>query len=296
MNRLKPLFFFLALLIGISSCSKFEKFRKTATVDQKYKAAMSYYKKKEYGKAGLLFDEILPLMKGDSTQEMATFYQAYCDFQLENYQLASTHFKKFAEIFSRSEKVEEAIYMSAFSLYKDSPRFNLDQAPTLSAINEIQSYINTYPETKFKEECNNMIRELRKKLELKAYEKAKLYFKTSPFNVANLRAAVIEIANFQKEFPDSDFSEEIAYLKVLSQFELAKSTIFEKQRERFTDAGKFYLELLDKYPNSVHLKDAEEMYSKSQVEIAKIAKIEEEYKAAIEKEKSNTSKVSASPQ
>ena len=110
---------------------------------------MGYYKKKDFTKAGILFDEIMPLMKGDSTQELATFYQANCDFNLGSYTLASSHFKKFAEVFSRSEFAEEAIYMSAYSLYKDSPNFNLDQTGTLAAINEIQSYLNNYPEKGF---------------------------------------------------------------------------------------------------------------------------------------------------
>jgi len=296
MNLKKYILVGFVAVLGLSSCGKFEKFRKSADLPTKYKAAVNYYKKKDFSKAGILFDEIMPLMKGDSTQELATFYQAYCDFNLGSYTLASTHFKKFAEVFSRSEFAEEAIYMSAYSLYKDSPNFNLDQTGTLSAINEIQSYLNNYPETKFKDDCTNIIKELRKKLEKKAYEKAKLYYKTSPFNIASLKSSVIEITNFQRDFPDSDFSEEMAYMKVLAQFDLAKSTIESKQKERFTEASKFYLELIDKYPQSAYLKEGEKMYDLSNKEVDRIAKLEAEYKLMLEKEKSNTSKVATGPQ
>jgi outer membrane protein assembly factor BamD len=165
MNLKKYILVGLVAVLGLSSCGKFEKFRKSADLPTKYKAAVNYYKNKDFAKAGILFDEIMPLMKGDSTQELATFYQANCDFNLGSYTLASSHFKKFAEVFSRSEFAEEAIYMSAYSLYKDSPNYNLDQTGTLAAINEIQSYLNNYPETKFKDDCTNIIKELRKKLE-----------------------------------------------------------------------------------------------------------------------------------
>ena len=296
MNLKKYILVGLVAVLGLSSCGKFEKFRKSADLPTKYKAAVNYYKKKDFAKAGILFDEIMPLMKGDSTQELATFYQAYCDFNLGSYTLASSHFKKFAEVFSRSEFAEEAIYMSAFSLYKDSPNFNLDQTGTLAAINEIQSYLNNYPETKFKDDCTNIIKELRKKLEKKAYEKAKLYYKTSPFNIASLKSSVIEITNFQRDFPDSDYSEEMAYMKVLAQYDLAKSTIESKQKERFAEASKFYLDLIDKYPQSAYLKEGEKMYEFSNKEVDRIAKLEAEYKALIEKEKSNTSKVATGPQ
>ncbi|MEY4384315.1 MAG: hypothetical protein RI995_1857 [Bacteroidota bacterium] len=283
------------LMLTLSSCGKFEKFRKSASLPKKYEAAIKYYKTKEFDKAGILFDEILPLMKGDSTQELATFYQAKCDFELGNYTLAGTHFKKFAEVFSRSEMAEESIYMAAYSMFKDSPNYNLDQAATLSAINELQGYINNYPESKFREDCTKMIKDLRKKLEKKAFEKAKLYFKTSPFNIAALKSAVIEATNFQRDFPDSEFNEEVAFLKLQSQFALAKTTIETKQRERYEEAGKFYLELIDKYPKSAFLPQAEKMYSESLKEAERIAKLEAEYKALQEKEKSNTSKVATSP-
>ena len=296
MNLKKYILVGFVAVMGLSSCGKFEKFRKSADLPTKYKAAMNYYKKKDFSKAGILFDEIMPLMKGDSTQELATFYQAYCDFNLGSYTLASSHFKKFAEVFSRSEFAEEAIYMSAFSLYKDSPNFNLDQTGTLAAINEIQSYLNNYPETKFKDDCTNIIKELRKKLEKKAYEKAKLYYKTSPFNIASLKSSVIEITNFQRDFPDSDYSEEMAYMKVLAQYDLAKSTIESKQKERYAEASKFYLDLIDKYPQSAYLKEGEKMYELSNKEVDRIAKLEAEYKAMLEKEKSNTSKVATGPQ
>ncbi len=82
MNLKKYILVGFVAVLGLSSCGKFEKFRKSADLPTKYKAAVNYYKKKDFTKAGILFDEIMPLMKGDSTQELATFYQANCDFNL----------------------------------------------------------------------------------------------------------------------------------------------------------------------------------------------------------------------
>jgi outer membrane protein assembly factor BamD len=88
----------------------------------------------------------------------------------------------------------------------------------------------------------------------------------------------------------------MAYLKVVSQYELAKSTVEFKQKERYEEVVKFYLEFIDKYPQSSYLKTAEKWYTESQNEVVRIAKIEAEYKALQEKEKSNTSKIATSPQ
>ena len=118
-------------------------------------------------------------------------------------------------------------------------------------------------------------------------------------NVVALCADLIgslKMGDFQKEFPDSDYSEEIAYLKVIAQFDLAESTIESKQRERYGDAAKFYLELIDKYPSSAYLKLSEKMYDRSLKEVARLTALEAEQKALLEKERSNTSKVTTSPQ
>ena len=44
-----------------------------------------------------------------------------------------------------SQKVDEAAYLGAYSYYKTSPVFSLDQKETLTAIDKLQEFINTYP-------------------------------------------------------------------------------------------------------------------------------------------------------
>ncbi len=293
MYRTHRFLLFILFAVALTACSSFEKVRKMTDEKKKYEAAVKFFKKGQYDKASILFEELLPILTGTDQQEVATFYQAYCDYHTGSYETANFHFKRFAETFARSEYYEEAVYMSAYSLYKNSPDFNLDQSGTITAINELQSFINNYPDSKFREETSDLIKSLRVKLEKKAYEKAKLYIKTSAFNVASLKSAVIEIGNFQRDYPDSEFNEEMAYLKVQAQYDLAQSTIESKQKERFDEAVKYYQILVDKYPQSNFLKKAEKFYEVSIKESDRIAKLEAEYKTLRDKEKSNTAKVGA---
>ena len=207
---------------------------------------------------------------------MAQFYYAYTQYHQEQYNMAQFLFKKFYDTYARSDYAQEALYMHAYSLYKDSAPHTLDQTSTLTAISALQDFINTYPSSPFRNECTGYILELRRKLELKAYEKAKLYYKISDFNLASLKSAVISVENFRRDFPDSEFNEELAYLKVDAQYTLAKSSIFSKQRERYEDVVKFYKAFIDKYPNSAYLKDAEKLYAKSEEEVVRIAALEKE--------------------
>ena len=102
------------------------------------------------------------------------------------------------------------------------------------------------------------------KLERKGYENAKQYLKLRQY-----KAAVIAFDNFKKNFPDSNYLEELAYLKVLSQYKLAIQSFQSLQFERFSSVVVFYQELVDNFPGSKYLKEAEKLYSESLTKINK---------------------------
>jgi outer membrane protein assembly factor BamD len=246
---------FLLLSLFFFSCSKFQKLQKRGSVDEKYQAAIKYYEKKDYDKASLLLEETIPLIKGTKEAELAQFYIAYCHYYQGDYILSSHYFKKFYETFSRSENAEESMYMYAYSLYEDSPAYNLDQTNTLTAIESMQNFINTYPESKFKDKCNEIIGQLRAKLERKAYENAELYSKTEHY-----KAAVIAFNNFQRNYPDSDYNEKAAYLKLVNAYNLAKSSTEDKKKQRYQDAVEYYENFIDRYSKSRYIRQAENIY------------------------------------
>jgi outer membrane protein assembly factor BamD len=288
---------FLAIVLALSlfqlSCSKkFSKIQKKGTVDEKYRAAIDYYQEADYYKAGVLLEEITPLLKGDSTSERAQFYNAYCNYYQSNYQMSSYLFKTFYSTYNNSEFAEEAYYMYAFSMFKDSPPYNLDQTNTITAIDALQTFINTYPDSKYAKKCAQDLNDLRFRLELKAYEKARLYFKTrepSFLGRSNYKATVVSVENFRKDFPDSKFNEELSYLQIISQQELSDVSYFIKQKERYNEAITLHEKFIDRYPTSKYLKELEKIYEKSIKGLEKVAKTEkeiEEAKKLIEKEKS----------
>lgn len=262
------------LMLGLSACSDFSKLQKNGTDDEKYKAALKYYNKKDWYRAGVLFEEIIPKLKGSTEQEVSQFNYAYTQYNQGLYEPAAQLFKRFYETFARSESAPDAMYMYALSLYKSTPGFNLDQSNTISAMSALQDFVNTNPDSEHVKDCTDLILDLRRRLERKAYERAKQYYKVSGFSIANYKSSVVSINNFQREFPDSEFNEELAYLKVDAEYNLAKNSLETKQKERFQDAVAFYKAFRDKYPNSTYLKQAEKMFEGSTKELDRIAKEE----------------------
>lgn len=252
-----PLSFILILLISFS-CSNFRKIEKSQDWRVKYEAGLNYYNKKDYYRASVLFDQILPIVRGLPEGEKVQFYLAYCQFYDKLYLLASEQFKTFYETYGRSALAEEARFMHAFSLFQSSPNPNLDQTSSIEAMAAMQQFINRFPESKFREKAVNVIVSTQQKLEKKGFENARQYYRMKMYT-----AAVVALNNFKQNFPDSKYIEEAYYLVLLSEYKLAEQSIPSKQRERYRTVVDDYKEFLDRYPESEFLKEAEKLYAES---------------------------------
>ena len=257
---------FVVLSIGLlTSCSKFRQIQKSEDWRIKYDAGLNYYNKKDYYRTAILFDEILPIVRGLPEGEKVEFALAYCQYHEHQYLLASSQFRTFFETYGRSAQAEEAYFMYAYSLYVVAPAANLDQTNTVEGMSAMQNFINRYPTSEFRERANEVIVISQQKLEEKGYENSKQYLK-----IKSYKAAVIAFDNFKKNFPDSKYLEELAYLKVLAEYRLANQSFSSLQLERYTSVVNFYQELVDNFPQSSYLKEAEKLYSESLDKINKL--------------------------
>ncbi len=279
----RALFFLLGVLViclegcGPSirkTCGKVNKTIKKGSFEQKYSTALCYYQNERYYQASLLFDDISSQIVGTDSAENVEFYQSYCYYNLENYFYAAHYFRKFFKKYPRSKYAEEANYMHVMSLYKSSAPYYLDQQSTYDAIRACQSFINKYPRSAYLEKSNDIIDELQAKLEKKAFENAKLYLKTHRY-----KAAVVAFENFPDKYPDSDYNEELAFLKIEAQYNLAENSqeiiredgkTITLKLDRFREAQEFYLSFVDRFPKSAYLKDAKGLYEQTLAQIKKL--------------------------
>ena len=258
-------FLLVLLLFAALSCGKFRKIEKNPDWRVKYEAALVYYEKKDYYKASVLIEQILPIIRGLPEAEKAQFYLAYCQYYEKLYLLSSEQFRSFYEIYGRSSLAEEARFMYAFALYRSSPGSNLDQTGSIQAMAFMQEFLNRYPNSKFRDQSLEVIYTTQDKLDQKGFDNARQYFK-----MRNYKAAVVALKNFQDNFPDSKHLEEARYLILVSTYRLAELSIFTKQRERYQEVVDTYIDFIDRYPSSLYLKDAEKMYEDSLEKLSKL--------------------------
>ena len=249
--RLKSALLFFLVSIFLFSCkTEYEKLRASGDVDLQLKKAFEYYENGEYVRSEQLFEGILGVLRGKVESEKAYFTYASCHFKQNNFILASFYFKDFATKFVNSEYREEADFMTAYSNYKLSPSYRLDQSYSDKAIQGFQLFVNTYPNSERVDECNQLIDSMRKKQETKAYAEGELYF-----NLKNYESAVRSFENLLKDYPETTDSEKVRFMIIRSFYLYAQNSVVSKKPERYREVVTRLDEFKDRYPKSRFRKD-----------------------------------------
>lgn len=264
--RLISSVFFLAIFLLTSSCkTKFEKIRISNDPVLILKEANAYFKAEDFYKAQTLYELAIPAYRGKVEAEEIFFNYAYTHYNIRQYMLSSHYFKNFAKTFGNSPKKEEADYMAAYSHYKLSPAFNLDQSNSDKAIEAFQLFMNTYPKSERVEECNDLIVEMRSKMENKAFDEGKLYFDLKRYN-----SATTSLANMLKDFPETSKAAEVRYLIAKASFLLADNSVYLKKEERYSETIARCNDFLKKHTKTKFNKEVSSFLENSRKELNKI--------------------------
>ncbi|MBK6566239.1 MAG: outer membrane protein assembly factor BamD [Saprospiraceae bacterium] len=252
MNRI--LIFTLFSAVFLLSCkSEYETIRTSNNPEKIYKAAQKYYKEKEYERALGLYDLIIQYYRGRQEAEELFLNYAYCHYYLNDFILSSTYFKNYSSTFSNSENRQEAEYMAAYSNYRLSPNYRLDQTYTYKAIEGFEQFINLYPYTERADLATGLLDEMRKKLDIKAFEQGMLYYK-----IGQYQSAITSFQAYINEFPETKKMEEVRFLLIKAAMELAEKSIYEKQKERYEEALQHIETFSKKHASSRKMREVKE--------------------------------------
>ena len=247
----------LGIIFLLGSC-QFQKLMKSGDYEEKYAMAIQYYDKKDYNRALQLMDQIVPIFKGtDKAQELEYMY-ANSYFMQADFVLASYYFKRYYKSYPRSEKAEDALYYSAYCNYIDSPRSSLDQETTRAAIQSMKLYMVRFPDSEKVDGASAIVEELEKKLEEKEYNIAKQYYKMEDYN-----AAITSFQTYLKNYPNSEFREDVMFYVLKSYYDFALLSFSAKQEERFTKSVSYYVDFVALYPESNYRKKADEVHKEA---------------------------------
>ncbi len=264
MNKVVSFLFIAFLLI---SCSEYQKALKSDDVAVKNEAANKMYEAGKYVKAIRLYEQIAPAYKGKPNAERMFYFYSMSLYKSKQYYLAGYQLENFVASYPKSEKREECAFYAAECFYKLSPVYSLDQTDTKKALDKMQRFIDIYPESQFLPQANVYVKELREKLEKKAFEIAKQYNTISDF-----KGALKAFENFLSDYPGTPFKEQALFYRFDSAYKLAINSVESKRQDRLTYAKNTYSNLIKHNGQTEYKEKADKMLAEVEQELQKYTK------------------------
>lgn len=258
--KFRYLFLTIAAVLAMASCkSQYELLLNSNDADQKYDAAFDYYNNGKYSKAAAMFESLSVLTNGTERDDTVRYYWGLSNYKFKDYYTAETNFERFIESYPRSPFTPEARYLRLDCLYRSTLRYELDQTPTYKAINAISEYILEYPSSTHMRQCRDMLVDLNERLDRKAYEAARLYYKMEDY-----LASRVAFRNVLKEDSDNIFREDIMYYVAMSSYKYASLSVPAKRKERYLTFLDDYYNFIGEIPDSHYRKELDNVYRKAQ--------------------------------
>ncbi len=247
----------LPVLFLLASCkSQYDAVLESSDVEVKYKAAFDYFNQGKYSRSATLFESLALITNGTERDDTVRYYWGLSNYSNKDYYTAETNFTQFLSSCPNSPFAESAAFLRIDCLYKATLRYELDQTPTYTAMNAISEYLIDHPDGANAEVCRAMLQELGERLDRKAYENAKLYYKMEDY-----KAARVAFKNVLKEDADNVYREDILYYSAMASYKYASLSVKSKQKERFLVFQDDYLNFIGEYPDSPYRKELDSLYA-----------------------------------
>lgn len=264
---MKKIVSLLIVVVLFCSCSDYQKALKNDDVAAKFEIATKMYDAGKYNKAIRLFEQLAPTYRGKPQAEKLFYMFSQSYYKTKQYYLAGYQFESFVSGYPRSEKVQEAAFLGAYSYSKLSPVYSLDQADTVKALDKLQAFIDNYPNSEYLPQANEAVKKLTEKLEKKAYENAKGYN-----TISDYKSALVAFDNFIADYPGTSLKEDALFYKYDSAYQLAINSVPAKMEERLNVAKVAYNNLLKFKNDTKYKKQAEEMNARVETDLQKFTK------------------------
>lgn len=245
----------LLVMLFLSACGSAGRLSHNSPEDA-YRQGKELYDRGRYQRATEYFQAVFTYGRQNEYAADAQYYLAWSHMHNREYILAASEFNRFAQIHRTDPRVPEAEFQRARAYYEQSPGYQLDQSNTRRAVDELQLFINRFPEHELVPEAEEMIAELQEKLARKDFETGKLYERRELYE-----AAAIMFERVFDKYPASTPWAERALVSAMENYiQFAEQSVRARQEERLDLAVRNYERLVQLFPESEYREDAERLY------------------------------------
>ncbi len=253
--RIRTVYFFVvaALLASVTGCASTGTMRFNSA-EEAFNRGLALYERGRYERAAEAFRRALEFNRTGEWADDAQLYLARSYAGNKEYILAASEFSRFSEIYRNDPRREQAEYERALAYYQMSPGYELDQSNTERAIRQFVSFIERFPNSTLVPEAEARVSELREKMAHKQYQTAKLYERRGLWE-----AAALSYEEVFDAYPDTDWADDALVGAMAAYIQFSDLSIQQRQAERLERAIENYRRLVQVFPNSPHLSEAERL-------------------------------------
>ncbi len=265
MKHVKKIALLGAICLVLASCNGYEKLLNSNDYEAKYEAAMRYYKNNSYNRATQLFENLSLHYRGREHAEEIAWCYADALMKQQEYISAGYHYRRFASQYPYSEHAEDALYLSAYCKYLNSPTYSLDQTLTREAIEDMEMFAERWPRSVHIPEVNRYLDEMRAKLMKKDYEIAYGYYFIEEYH-----AAYQSFQAFLNLYPDTEMREDAMFYQLDAGYRYAINSREDKKKERLQQVINDFEKFSSYFNNSRHLPAAQTIYTDTRAALAQM--------------------------
>jgi len=225
------------ILIGfVLGCSGYH-VRPDISAEERLALAKKMFANKDYFEAKQQFKIVTLNNPGAAFVDEAQFLLAESHFYSKEYILAADEYNRLVRVYPKSKWVDDAQFKVGVCDYKLSPKPALDQTYTERAVDNLQQFIEEFPNSDLIPEAERLLHVCRGKLSEKDYKAGVLYRKMGDYY-----AASVYFESVTTNYYDTKYAEDAYFWDAECLY----------RQDLINEARTAFEELLRKYPKTQH--------------------------------------------
>lgn len=255
----------LVLAVGVAGCAGSGRLRYD-TPQEAFGKGKVYYEQEKYERAIEYFQGVFDFGRTHQWAADAQLYLARAYRATKQHILAASEYNRFVEIYRADPRVPIAEFERAMTFYERSPQYELDQTATEQGIRAFNLFVERFPDHELVPEAEAYIAEMREKLAHKEYYAAELYERRELY-----KASAIQYETVFDKYPDTRWADEALLGAMRAYIAYSDQSVEARRPARLQKAVDNYRRLLQLFPDSPLLKDAEALYAQADDRLSALA-------------------------
>jgi outer membrane protein assembly factor BamD len=245
----------IVVLLFLTACGGSNRMR-YENAEQAFQRGMEDYERGRWDRSAEFFRGALSFGRATPQAVDAQYYLGWAHYNNREFVLAASEFNRFATMYRNDPRAGEAEFYRAMSYYRQSPGYQLDQTDSQRALQDFQLFATRYPDHEYAPRAEEKILELRDKLAQKQFETARLYERRRMHE-----AAALMFERVFDRYPDSSPWAERALVAAMENYvRFAEESVESRQAERYDLALRNYERLVQLFPGSEYIPQAERLH------------------------------------